>query len=49
LAGIAPAARGAAGIEPGIVGRLADIRDIGRVVLRAILNSSSRRARASFY
>jgi hypothetical protein len=30
------------------VGRLADIRDIGCVVLRAIVNSNSRRVRASF-
>jgi hypothetical protein len=45
---IAPAARGAAGIAAGFVGRLADIRDIGCVVLRAIVNSNSRRVRASF-
>jgi hypothetical protein len=45
---IAPATRGAAGIAPGIVGRLADILDIGCVVLRAIVNSNSRRVRASF-
>jgi hypothetical protein len=45
---IAPAARSAAGIAAGFVGRLADIRDIGCVVLRAIVNSNSRRVRPSF-
>jgi hypothetical protein len=44
---IAPSYRGAAGIAPGFVGRLADILDIGCVVLRASVNSNSRRTRAS--
>ena len=48
LARIAPAARGAAGIAAGFVGRLADILDIGCVALRAIDDSNSRRVRASF-
>ena len=45
---IAPATRGAAGIDASFVGRLADILDIGCVVLRAIVNSNSRRTCASF-
>jgi hypothetical protein len=45
---IAPATRGAAGIDASFVGRLADILDIGCVLLRAIVNSNSRRTCASF-
>jgi hypothetical protein len=46
--GIAPAARGAVAIVAGLVGRPADIPDIGCMALRAIAGSSSRSVRASF-